>query len=498
MSEKTFFLNATRGHMTLGDIFSDVARHHTPDEVARVFIAGTSLTTPSEAEMLAGWQKPFLFARFFLAAVVTLLVAMVLPLLDCYRGYDVVLVGLTMVVPITILLMTWEMNIPRSISLAEVLGIVAVGGAFSLVFTIVFNMLNPLQGAQWAPVTEEPAKLLIILILLRKKNYKYVTEGILLGMAVGTGFAVMETLSYVMDSLRASMVFASVNNLDLVFAMLADGFSYYDIGMVLFDADAASVGLSTGLLRAVNAVAGHGMLAAFYGGGVMLSKGSEPFRMTHLLSGKFLKYFIISFSLHFLNNLDLTSEVFPMVGPVWSYSIVQTVVSVALFLPLLRQGVDQVVAATLLHHSGQLTMAVEQLDINMEKYTRPQRPAVVRWPIPEPQRQYPQAQTAANAGIQFLSGPNAGRGFRLIPGKPVSLGRTPGQCGLAMPSCSRVSSRHCSLELRGRAVVITDLSSTNGTFADGQRLQPNIPTPVANGTIVCLANQNCAFRVVVE
>lgn len=105
--------------------------------------------------------------------------------------------------------------------------------------------------------------------------------------------------------------------------------------------------------RGYDVVLVFAMLAAFYGGGVMLSKGSEPFRMTHLLSGKFLKYFIISFTLHFLNNLDLTSEGFPMVGPVWSYSIVQTVVSVALFLPLLRQGVDQVVAATLLHHSGQ-------------------------------------------------------------------------------------------------------------------------------------------------
>ena len=497
MSEKTFFLNATRGHMTLGDIFSDVMRHHTPDEVARVFIAGTSLTTPSEGEMLAGWQKPFLFARFFLAAAATLLVAMVLPLLDCYRGYDVVLVGLAMVVPITVLLMAWEMNIPRSISLAELLGIVAVGGAFSLVFTIIFNMFNPLRGAQWAPITEEPAKLVIILFLLRKKNYKYITEGILLGMAVGTGFAVMETLSYVMDSLRASMVFATMNHLDMVIAMLAEGYSYFDIGMLLFDGDAASVGLSTGLLRAVNAVAGHGMLAAFYGGGVMLAKGSAPFRVSHLLNGKFLKYFAISFVLHFLNNLDLTSQVFPMVGPIWTYSIVQTVVAIALFLPLLRQGVDQVVAATLLHHSGQLTMAVEQLDIPMGKYTRPQRQPAPRMPHPEPQRpQY--AQPSGNVGIQFLSGPNAGRGFRLTPGRPVTLGRTPGQCGLAMPSCSRVSSRHCSLELRGRTVVITDLSSTNGTFADGQRLYPNTPTPVTNGPIVCLANQNCAFRVVVE
>ena len=92
--------------MTLSDIFSDVGRKHTPDEVARVFIAGTSLTTPSEAEMLAGWQKPFLFARFFLVAAMTIMAAMILPLLGNYRGYDVVMVALAAIVPFTILLLT--------------------------------------------------------------------------------------------------------------------------------------------------------------------------------------------------------------------------------------------------------------------------------------------------------------------------------------------------------------------------------------------------------
>lgn len=358
MSEKTFFLNASRGHMTLKDIFSDVRSPHTQDEVARVFIAGTSLTTPSEAEMLAGWQKPFLFARFFMAAALTLAAALLLPILGCYRGYDVVLVGLTAIVPLTVLLMTWEMNIPRSISLTEVLRIVTVGGALSLVFTILFEMINPLQGAQWAPVTEEPAKLAIILLLLRKKNYKYITEGILLGMAVGTGFAVMETLSYVMDSLRTSMVAATINNLDAIAELLDQGYSISSITAYLFESTGFFSSLSTALLRAVNAVAGHGMLAAFYGGGIIIAKGSQPFRMHHLMDTRFLKYFGISFLLHFLNNFGLTAVIFPFIGPIWTYSFVQTAVAIALFLPLLRQGVNQVVAATLAFHAGQLTMAI--------------------------------------------------------------------------------------------------------------------------------------------
>ena len=497
MSEKTFFLKASQGHMTLKDIFSDVGRKHTPDETARVFIAGTSLTTPSEAEMLAGWQKPFLFARFFLVAVLTLVIALVMPLLGYYAGYDILLVGLSAVVPFTILLLTWEMNIPRSISLAEVLRIVAVGGALSLLFTMVFNMFNPLQGVQWAPVTEEPAKLIIILLLLRKKNYKYITEGILLGMAVGTGFAIMETLNYVMNYLRTDMVLASINNLDAIAGLYLQGYSIEEITLMLFDSLGASTILSTAILRAVNAVAGHGMLAAFYGGGILMAKGSQPFQGKHLLDGRFLKYFAISFLLHFLNNFYLTSVIFPTInipvlGPVWTYSFVQTVVAIALFLPLLRQGVNQVVTVTLQHNVG-LTMAIDRND-----QPSPQAPQH-RPQQSQYQQSYHQASApTATAVVQFLSGPNAGKSYRLNAGRPVSMGRTPGQCGLAMPSCNKVSSRHCTLELRGRTILLTDLNSTNGTYIDSRRIQPNVPAAVSNGSVVSLGNQNCSFRVFLQ
>ena len=70
---KTFFLNASQGQMTLGDIFSDVGKKHTPSDSARVFMAGTPLTTPAEKDMLAEWQKPFLFARFMIFGALFLL-----------------------------------------------------------------------------------------------------------------------------------------------------------------------------------------------------------------------------------------------------------------------------------------------------------------------------------------------------------------------------------------------------------------------------------------
>ena len=50
-------------------------------------------------------------------------------------GFDTLLVGLALMIPVTMLLLAWEMNIPRTISLMEVLKIVAVGGLMSLIFT---------------------------------------------------------------------------------------------------------------------------------------------------------------------------------------------------------------------------------------------------------------------------------------------------------------------------------------------------------------------------
>ena len=42
-NNRTFFKNVRAGRMSFRDIFSDVTKKHTPEENARVLIAGTPL-----------------------------------------------------------------------------------------------------------------------------------------------------------------------------------------------------------------------------------------------------------------------------------------------------------------------------------------------------------------------------------------------------------------------------------------------------------------------
>lgn len=58
-----------------------------------------------------------------------------------------------------------------------------------------------------------------------------------------------------------------------------------------------------------------------------------------------------------------------------------------------------------------------------------------------------------------------------------------------------VSRFHCKVTNNGQKYMISDLQSANGTFVNGVRLQPNIPSPVKNGDVIRLANSD--FQVVI-
>lgn len=467
-NNRTFFKNAQEGHMTLRDIFSDVRRRHTAEESARVLIAGTALTTPEEADMLAGWQKPFLFARFALATLACMVIFFLLG--GFAKGAnDAFLLCMAFMVPMVLLILTWEMNIPRSISLMEVLKIVAVGGGLSLVFAIAMFMLNLSDGFFSAPIAEEPAKFAVVYILLKRKNRKYILEGLLLGMAVGTGFAIVETFGYIMSSARDELieacVFAINNNINASFSELHE-ISY-------------QAGLRVAILRAFNAFAGHGFYAALYSGGLMIAKGEEPVNPRHLLSKSFLVCFVISCVLHGLNNAPITSVIFPDIEiggyTFWTYSAVQTIIAVILLLAMMKKGVNQVVDVSAGLNSGRVTYAVNR-----------EAPVVKDGGF----------GSASQTGgmMEFISGPLAGQSFSLPAGQQYTIGRAP-TCSIPVAGASNVSSNHCAISVSGSMILVTDLGSTNGTYLDRQRLTPRNPTPVPDGCVVYLGNQNCAFRV---
>lgn len=498
-SNRTFFKKVkNEGKMGLGDIFSEVLRKHSKEDTARVFIAGTELTTPSKSEMLSGWQKPFLFARFFgICALVLALCYVFGKLFTHPGGYYLMMIGIPLLVPITVLLLAWEMNIPRDISLMEVVKIVAVGGILSLIATLVLHEFGN-TSTTWAGLIEEPAKLIVIYFLLKRKNRVYILDGVLIGMAVGTGFAVMETLYYVFDSYTESVVkgmLILINNLyesgctDVyeLLSILVEKFGtvYY----ATFDYGVSS-GLGTALVRAFNGICSHGMYAALYGGGLLMAKGEEEVGIGHLFKVDFLKYFAASVLLHALNNSGVTfglPEFFG--GLIHGVLILKTALGICIFLPLLRTGVNQIVTICAAENGGRVTMAVNR------KAAGPVAPA---------------APASSAVKLVCIAGPGAGQRYRCDAGQAAVIGRNPGKCNVVISENNNVSGIHCKVEVIGGRVTVTDLGSTNGTYVEAasygmpnvdgakkahRRLEAYQPVTVDNFDVIYLGGKSSAFRV---
>lgn len=470
---RTFFKNVRQGSMTLGDIFADVTKKHTAKETAQVLTAGTPLTTPREAEMLAGWQKPFLFARFFLGYGVFLLLCYAMGTFMSHPGgLYLLMVGMPFLVPVTLLMLVFEMNVPRNISLYEIITIVGIGGIISLIATLVLEQFDNTQTAVWAGLTEEPAKLLVVYLVLRQRNYKYAVNGALIGIAVGTGFAVLESIFYVINYVEVGIF----NGLCL----------FYDQGMSLADAVnnidviwnlGVSRGLDVALARAVTAISGHGVWAALYGSALVKAKGSDEITLSHLLKPEFLLYFGLSIALHALHNSGLSLGLPVLLdGLLPCEYIITAFLSIGLLVYSLRIGVNQVVEIGAAKNGGRVTMAVNR------SAGAPTGPVSPMMPSKDVQ-------------LQCIAGPSVGQTYRCREGQSLTIGRVAGKSDIALPGCESVSGAHCRIDVVGGRVNITDLNSTNGTYLDNQRLAPNTPMPALDGSTIYLGNKTCAFRI---
>lgn len=463
-NNKSFFKNAKEGQMSLGDIFSEVTRKHTKEEADRVFIAGTELTTPKERDMLAGWQKPFLFARFF--GLFFLGLAALYLLMNSFQfaraGY-IFMLGTSCIVPVTILILIWEMNIPRDISLTEVFQIMAIGGVLSI-FAAIIGFTGTEVGqmpALWAGLVEEPAKLLIIYYFLKKKNRKYILDGILLGVAVGTGFAMFESMMYTMEYFGAYGLWA---------------------------------GIDEAFVRAFSGISGHGLWAGLYGGGLLMAKGSEEVEIRHIFSIDCLKYFGIAMLIHAVHNMGLNaglpgffwSEVFEdyLLETEW---MIEAAVTIAIFLSLVKIGVNQIVTICMRENGGRVTMAVN-------RNASPIGANAAAKAMAGGYKQ-PAGSGYVQVSLEAVAGPAVGQSYSVAEGQSVTIGRNQGQNDIALPTCKNISGTHCQFSVSGSCVYVRDLNSTNGTFVGEQRIMPQQAMPVSDGQIIYLGNKNCGFRI---
>ena len=197
----------------LSDLFSEVFSKHSRAEVENYFTIGTEKSTPDILDVDASWPKPWLFTRMIIAS---LFLYFLLWLGWKMWGNTKLLPGLMLIgsfaIPISTLILFVELNVRRNVSLYMVVRLAFLGGVLSLLITHLLPstiaFLSPLFG-NWSGLLgnsiagplEESAKVLAMVVVASAAKYRFKLNGLLVGAAVGTGFAAFESAGYAFEVL---------------------------------------------------------------------------------------------------------------------------------------------------------------------------------------------------------------------------------------------------------------------------------------------------------
>jgi RsiW-degrading membrane proteinase PrsW (M82 family) len=308
---------------SLPQMFSEVFKRRSTDEVEDYILVGTLRTTPPLDVVETGWPKPWLFFRL-LAALVIAYAA--LSIICTETGNSNCIPGIMFLgafaVPLSTLMLFFELNSPRNVSLHMVGKLFLAGAVISLGVALLGYSLPIFQLGTWeAGIVEEVAKLLTVVIVMRSVRFKYILNGILFGATVGAGFACFETAGYALnEGFLAGLLPVVVQTGQLTVAGTQAGVSQM---------------LSILLLRGILAPLGHVAWTAIAAGAFWRVKGDKPFSVSMLFDHRFLRAFLIPVSLHAIWDA-------PWQLPFLGNDILTGLVSWYVVFGLVQQGLHQV------------------------------------------------------------------------------------------------------------------------------------------------------------
>lgn len=200
-TEKDFLITQKIESFSVKNLFVQVFKSHTSKEKDEILKAG--IVSNEKPDINNESFQPWLYSRVFLILLAVFGVFEI-GLLSFHNSNlmpAVMLIG-SLMIPFSLLTMYFELNVYKDISFYKVIGIFLLGGAVSLLFTLFLYAIFPtgenfdFKHASLVSVIEEIGKACIVMILLnRNKNYT-VLHGILIGGAIGCGFAVFESAGY--------------------------------------------------------------------------------------------------------------------------------------------------------------------------------------------------------------------------------------------------------------------------------------------------------------
>ncbi len=192
----------------------------------------------------------------------------------------------------------------------QVVKMLFMGGVLSLLVTLFLNdklpFLQTWLGASSAGGIEEIAKVAATLLMVKDRRYSFTLNGLLIGAAVGTGFAAFETAGYAFRCVLESG--------DLMLQVITS--------------------------RALLAPAMHIPWTALAAAALWRVKGDRNFQNSMLLDFRFLRVLAFSIALHMLWNSSFTIISLPFVGDI-KYLLLGSVAWIAVF-SFIQDGLRQV------------------------------------------------------------------------------------------------------------------------------------------------------------
>lgn len=291
-----------------GFFASDLFRRHSTDEIEQFFAIGTPAAVPAIGSVDASWPRPWLFARALIASF------FIYFLFRCAWAWFAnanLLPGLiatgTIAIPLSVLIFFVEVNVRRNVSLYQVLRAFAFGGVLSLIFSLLLFAFPVLSSFSWmgasiAGIVEEPGKLAAVIAVANFSRYRYKLNGLLFGAAVGTGFAVFESMGYALNA---------------------------------FSAGGADMMAENILVRGVLSPFGHAVWTAIASAALWRVLDGGPFAFSALRSGRFLRLFSVPVVLHMFWNSTLEM-------PFYGKYLIAGAVAWFIMFALIQEGLKEV------------------------------------------------------------------------------------------------------------------------------------------------------------
>jgi RsiW-degrading membrane proteinase PrsW (M82 family) len=273
---------------SLSQTFSQAFSKHSADEIEEYMMVGSARTTPPLELVETGWPKPWMFFRILaLFVVATAALDLVWKFTGNTPMIPAILIMGAFAVPLATLMLIFEMNTPRNVSLV-VVGQLFIMGGLAALCAVSFEYMTGIAG-KFPGVVEETAKFAMVLLVMRSTRYKYQLNGILFGAAVGAGFAAFETTFYGL--------------INAFLPTLIQGLEQMQAGAAI---NAAAAAMAENLvMRGVLAPFGHVVWTAIAVGAFWRVKGAQPASMSMLADPRFFKAFMIPVGLHTLWDIGI-------------------------------------------------------------------------------------------------------------------------------------------------------------------------------------------------